>query len=172
MPRDVKAAESTERSEDAPSKPLTVERVFTTEPDLRYEGDKLVIWFTDPPGAVVQLTEATVFTKGMAEWMVGPGFSALHERFARGTELRMLLDLRPMTAREPAARPVIMSAATRHMFMFAKLGVIAPAKPPPLYMITLHSAIALLSAIGPEIRIFETIDGALQTLGLQAATSQ
>jgi hypothetical protein len=58
------------------------------------------------------------------------------------------------------------------MFQFAKLGVIAPAKPPPLYMTTLHGAIALLSAIGPEISIFETLEGALQAMGLHAAHSQ
>ena len=168
----MKAAESTERSAAALSKLLNTEPAFSSEPHLRFEGGKLVAWFTDPPGIVVQLTEATVFTREMAEWMVGPGLSALQQRFSRGSELRMLLDLRPMTSREPAARQIIMGAATRHMFMFAKLGVIAPAKPPPLYMVTLHGAIALLSAIGPEIRIFETLEAALQAMGLNAATSQ
>jgi hypothetical protein len=146
--------------------------VFASAPDLRLEGGQLVAWFTDPPGVVVQLTEATVFTKEMAEWMVGPGFTALHDRFPQDGKLHLLLDIRRMISREPAARTLIMSAATRHMFLFAKLGVIAPAKPPPLYMTTLNAAIALLSAIGPEISIFETLEGALQAMGLHAAPSQ
>lgn len=167
----MKAAE-TPRGADALSKPVISEPVFASAPDLRCESGQLVAWFTDPPGTVVQLMEATVFTKKMAEWMVGPGFTALYQRFPQSGKLQILLDLRPMTAREPAARPVIMSAAPRHMFLFSKLGVIVPAKPPPLYMTTLHGAIALLSAFGPEIRIFETLEGALQTMGLSAATPQ
>jgi hypothetical protein len=160
----VKAAEARARSANALSEP-----VFASAPDLRSEGGQLVAWYTDPPGAVVQLPAATVFTKEMAEWMVGPGLSALHQRFPQRGKLQLLLDIRPMVSREPAARTVIMSAATRHLFLFSKLGVIAPAKPPPLYMTTLYGAIALLSAIGPEIRIFETLEGALQTMGLREA---
>jgi hypothetical protein len=120
----------------------------------------------------VQLTGSAVFSKEMAEWIVGPGFAALNQRFPHGTELSLLLDLRPMLSREPAARPVIMSAATKHLGMFARVGVIAPAKPPPLYMTTLHAAVALLSAIGPEIRIFETLEGALQAMGLAAVADK
>jgi len=168
----VKATEAPPRSADALSKRLPTDPVFASAPDLRFEGGQLVAWFTDPPGVVVQLTEATAFTKEMAEWMVGPGFAALHQRFPQGCKLQLLLDIRPMISREPAARAMFMSAATRHLFLFAKLGVIAPAKPPPLYMTTLHGAIALLSAIGPEISIFETLEGALQAMGLHAATSQ
>jgi hypothetical protein len=148
-----------------------MEPAFASEPDLRFEGGKLAAWFTDPPGAVVQLTEAAVFNKAMAEWVVGPAFAALDQRFPNATELRMLLDLRPMLSREPAARTVIMSAATTRMFMFAQVSVVAPAKPPPLYMTTLHAAVALLSAIGPEIRVFETLEGALQHMQVKAATA-
>lgn len=169
----MKAAETrAERGADALSKPLTVEPVFPSEPDVRLEGGKLVAWFTEPAGAVVQLTEAAVFTKAMAEWVVGPAFTALNQRFAEGTKLSLLLDLRPMISREPAARPVIMSAATTSLFMFAQAGVIAPAKPPPLYMTTLHAAVALLNALGPEIRVYETLEGALQHMKLTAARPQ
>lgn len=142
---------------------------FAVPPDLQFEGGKLAAWYTEPAGAVVQLTEATIFTKEMAEWIVGPGFTAFNQRFPSRDQLRLLLDLRPMTSREPAARPVIMTAATRYLSMFNKVGVIAPSKPPPLYMTTLHAAVALLSAIGPEIRIFETLEGALKGMELSAA---
>jgi hypothetical protein len=155
---------------DALSKPSTMEPAFSSKPDLRLEGGKLVGWFTEPAGAVVQLTEAAVFTKAMAEWIVGPGLSALHERFPHGPKLHLLLDLRPLISREPAARSVIMNAATTNLFLFAQLGVVAPAKPPPLYMTTLNAAVALLSVLGPEIRVFETLEGALQHMQLRAAT--
>lgn len=150
-------------------KAMPVEPVFSSAPHLQDDSGKLVAWFTEPAGAVVQLIEATVFTKEMAEWMVGPGFSQLSQRFVRRTELRLLLDLRSMVSREPAAHPVVMSAAMKYLTLFAQIGVIPPAKPPPLYMTTLHGAVALLSAIGPEIRIYETLESALDSLPLTAA---
>ena len=145
---------------------MSVDPVFDTAPDLRFEGGPLAAWFTDPAGAVVQLTEAAILTKSMAEWLVGPGFALFSERFPPGSELRLLLDLRAMTSREPAARPVMMAAGTKYLMRFAKVGLIAPQKPPPLYMTTLHGAIALLSAIGPEVKIFDTVESALRTLEL------
>lgn len=149
---------------------LPIEPVFNTAPHLQDEGGKLVAWFTEPAGAVVQLTDAAVFTKEMAEWMVGPGFVQLSQRFAiRETELYLLLDLRPMVSREPAARPIFMNAATKYLRLFTKVGLIPPAKPPPLYMTTLHGAVALLSAIGPEIRVYETLAAALEAMPLRAA---
>ena len=151
---------------------MSVDPVFDAAPDLSYEGGPLSAWFTDPPGAVVQLTEAVVFSKDMAEWIVGPGFEELSKRFPRCTELNLVLDLRPMTSREPAARPVIMAAGMKHMFMFTKVAVIAPQKPQPLYMSTLHGAVALLSAIGPEVRIFETIEEAQQMMALRPIERQ
>ena len=150
---------------------MTVEPVFDTVPDLRFGRGPLVSWFTEPAGAVVQLTEASVFTKDMAEWIVGDGFAHFTQRFPKGTALSLLLDLRPMTSREPAARPVLMAAGTKHLFMFSKVGVVAPRKPPPLYMTTLHGAVALLSAIGPEVSIFETVEDALLAMELSAAGS-
>lgn len=145
---------------------MSVGLAFDTAPELRCEAGPLAVWFTDPPGVVLQLTEAAVFTKEMAEWMVGRGFALLKERFPHNNELSILLDLRRMTSREPAAHPVVMAAAMQHLFMFAKVGVIAPLKPQPLYMTTLHGAVALLSAIGPEIRIYDTLEDALQTMNL------
>jgi hypothetical protein len=154
-----------------PLKLSAVEPVFSQEPDLRCESGKLVAWFTDPPGAVVQLRDAAVFTKAMADWFVGPAFAALVQRFPNAKDMRLLLDLRPMLSREPAARPVLMTAANNSMFAFAKIGLIPPARPLPLYMSTLYGAVALLSTIGPEIRIYETLEGALLHMAVAAASS-
>jgi hypothetical protein len=166
----VKPAPSrSDRNTTVVPKAMPVEPVFGSAPHLQDDSGKLVAWFTEPAGAVVQLMDAAVFTKEMAEWMVGPGFMQLSQRFVRKSELSVLLDLRPMVSREPAAHPVVMSAAMKYLTLFTKVGVIPPAKPPPLYMTTLHGAVALLSAIGPEIRIYETLEGALQAMPLRAA---
>ena len=168
----MKAAETrADRRATELSRPLTLDPVFSGAPDLQLDSGKLAAWFTEPAGAVVQLTEAAVFTKAMAEWVVGPGFDTLKRRYPEQRNLRLLLDLRPMTSREPAARQVVLKAATSSLFLFADVGVVLPARPPPLYLTTLHAAVALLSAFGPEIRLFETIDDALAHMRLRAATS-
>jgi hypothetical protein len=155
-----------------PVKPAPViEPIFDTPPDACFEGGKLAAWFTDPPGAVVQLLGATVFSKEMAEWIVGTGLAGLERRYGAHTKLRLLLDIRPMLSREPAALQVIMGAGTQSLFRFERLGVVPPLKPPPLYMTTLHGAIALLSAIVPQIRVYETTTDALLALSLQPSAS-
>lgn len=149
---------------------MSVLPVFSVPPHLRCEVGPLVAWFTAPPGAVVQMTESAVFTKAMAQWVAGPGYEAACARFPMGGDLTLLLDLRPMISREPAARPVLMAAGTKYLFQFAKVGIIPPASPPPLYMTTLHGAVALLSAVGPEIRLYSTLEAAQQRLDLRPAS--
>jgi hypothetical protein len=150
---------------------MIVTPVFRSPPDLRCEAGPLAGWFTTPEGGVVQLTEAGVFTKQMAEWIVGPGYDALTKQFPGATNMSLVLDLRALLAREPAALSVIMGAATKYLSStaFGRVAVIPPAKPPPLYMVTLRGAVALANAIGPEVKVYESIEDALSQLQLRAA---
>jgi hypothetical protein len=72
-----------------------------------------------------------------------------------------------MTAREAAARSVMMEAGQKYLQRFSSVVVVPPVKPPPLYMTTLIGAAALLSAIGPEIAIVESLDQALKRLAFR-----
>lgn len=143
--------------------------VFSTPPDVLCTAGPLAAWYTSPAGSVVQLTEAAVFSKAMAEWLVGPGYDQLLQRFPHARDMSLVLDLHAMVSREPAARPIMMAAATKYLSTpaFARIGVIAPAKPPPLYMTTLRGAIALVSALGPEVRLYDTLGAALEHLQLR-----
>ncbi len=78
--------------------------VFDQPAELHCPVGPLWAWYTLPAGALVQMMEACVFSREMAEWLVGPAHDQFIEHFAQQTPLRLLLDLRPMTAREPAVR--------------------------------------------------------------------
>jgi hypothetical protein len=107
-----------------------------------------------------------VFSKAMAEWIVGPGYAAFSAHFHGQQDLRLLLDLRMLTSREPAARKLIMEAGAKYLRMFSRVALLAPLKPPPLYMTTLTGAVALLSAFGPEISIAPDVPSALSSLSI------
>lgn len=112
--------------------------------------------------------EACVFTRAMAEWLVGPIWSAVSAHFPGSTDLRLVLDLRPMTAREAAVRSVFMEAGSNILRSFSHVLIVQPVKPPPLYLVTLKGAAALLSAFGPEVRLVASADAAIAELGLRA----
>lgn len=134
---------------------------------MRCEVGPLEAWFTLPAGAVLQLTEAAPFTKAMAEWIVGPAYEAFVLHFPGETQLRLLFDLRPLVAREPAANRVLLDAGAKYMRMFSQVALVTPLKPPPLYMTTLHAGVALLSAFGPDIALYADLPSALTQLGIQ-----
>jgi hypothetical protein len=143
---------------------MLVSPVFAEQPHVRCEVGPLAAWFTEPSGVVLQLTEAVVFTLAMARWVGGEGYAALAAHFPGNMKVSLLLDLRPMTAREAAARGVMMEAGQKYLQRFSSVVVVPPIKPPPLYMTTLIGAAALLSAIGPEITIVDSLDQALERL--------
>lgn len=146
--------------------------VFDQPAELHCPVGPLWAWYTLPAGAVVQVMEACVFSREMAEWLVGPAHDQFLEHFAQQTPLRLLLDLRPMTAREPAVRPVFMDAGSRLLHSFSEVQIVQPQKPQPLYMVTLKAAVALLSAFGPEVHVSASLEEALKALPLrpEAAT--
>ena len=136
--------------------------IFAAPPHVTCPVGPLQGWFTDPPGAVVQLTEATEFTIEMARWLVGPGFALLHERFqSRSERLVLLLDIRPMTSRDPAVRTLFMETAREQGGRFAAVVVIPPLQINPVYRTTLQAAAALVSAFGIELEITTQIGDAL-----------
>ena len=145
-----------------------VSPVFAQPATLRCPFGPLWVWYCSPAGAVVQMMEACVFSREMAEWMVGPAHATFSEHFGHQAQLRLLLDLRPMTSREPTVRAVIMEAGSRILHTFSHVRVVQPHKPQPLYMVTLKAAAALLSAFGPEVHIDASFDEALAALSLQA----
>lgn len=142
---------------------------FDRVPDLLGAG-VVQVWFTDPPGAIVQLSQPSRGTKEMAEWLVGPGFTRVHGRFP-AQELTLVLDLSLMEGRDSAAREVIIGKARESGRMFARVIMIPPLKASSVYMATLHAAIALFKALGRDISIERRLKDVIAQCDLKPAPS-
>jgi len=147
-----------------------VEPIFSAAPHAACPVGPLRAWFTDPPGAVVQLSEAGEFTVDMARWLVGPGFELLLERFQIDTGLSLVLDIREMTTREPVVRTVFMDKAREAASKFGLVAVIPPLRAKGVYLTALHAAGALVSAFGTKFEITSDLDDLLARYGIRPAS--
>jgi len=125
---------------------------FDLPPDLIGAGG-LRMWFTDPPGAIVQLAQSARGTKEMAEWLIGPAFARVRGRFPAEDALILVIDLSLMNGRDPAARAVIMDKARESGRLFTRTFLVPPAKASAVYLTTMHAAAALMNALGRDINI-------------------
>lgn len=84
---------------------------FSVPPHLCDPTGAIAVWWTDPPGGLMQLTRPARGTADMAEWLVGPAFELMLSRFAGVNDLRVILDMRQMTGRSAMARSVLLHRA-------------------------------------------------------------
>jgi hypothetical protein len=125
---------------------------FDLPPDLTGAGG-LRMWFTDPPGVIVQIAQPARGTKEMAEWLIGPGFTRVRGRFPGADALILVIDLSLMNGRDPAARVVIMDKAREPGRLFARTFLVPPLKASAVYLTTMHAAAALMNALGRDIHV-------------------
>ena len=111
------------------------------------------MWYTDPPGVVLQLAAPIRGNVEMAEWLCGPGVERLRVRYPNVKGLVLVMDLTLMDGREPDARAVMLRNAAEMRGLFAKVFVVPPAKANRIYLSTLHAAAAVLSAFGVKLSI-------------------
>jgi hypothetical protein len=130
-----------------------IEPIFPVPAHVECPAGPLRAWFSEPKGAVVQLSEAGAVTEEMARWLIGPGRDLLLERFAASTGFWLVLDIRPMTSREPIVRSLMMDSAREHMDTFSNLIIVPPLQINPVYLTTLQAAAALLGAFGTHVEI-------------------
>jgi hypothetical protein len=148
---------------------MIVAPAFAVPPHLRHGAQgELHAWFTDPPGAVMQLSMPQHFTVEQAEWLVGPALDRLRERFPNETKLILVLDYRNMTSRDPRARSIMMERASEIADLFGHITVVPPEQPNPVYRTMLHAAVALVSAFGTPVEIMDSFDDVIEQRGLRA----
>jgi hypothetical protein len=148
---------------------MSVAPAFAVPPHLRHGAQgELQAWFTDPPGAVMQLSKPQHFTVEQAEWLVGPALERLRQRFPSEEKLLLVLDYRNMTSRDPRARSLMMEHARDIARFFQHITVVPPEQPNPVYRTMLHAAVALVSAFGAPIEIVDSFDDAMARRGLRA----
>lgn len=149
---------------------MAVAPIFAARPDLVCDVGPLQAWFTEPAGAVVQLMDRAKLTVRMAEWVVGPGFGALCRRFEPAHGFVLVIDLHPMTEREPAVRALAIEAGREQLWRFRSAVMIAPQDTKPIYRVALQTAVALLSAFGPGLAVEDSAERAIARFELRPAS--
>jgi hypothetical protein len=151
---------------------MPVEPAFDVPPHVRHGADaELHAWFTDPPGAVLQLSKPQRSTLEQAEWLVGPAIDLLRARFPGDEKLILVLDYRNMTSRDTSARTLMMQRAGDIVHMFSHVFIVPPLQVSPVYRSALHAAIALVSVFGSPLEIVETLQEVIQKRSLRALGS-
>lgn len=147
---------------------MTGAPAFDTRPDL-YGPSGLRVWFTEPPGLVVQMARPSRGTHEMAAWLIGPGYARLRGRFPGLSGLALVIDLSLMDGRDPDARALMLERASENNGVVSRIIIVPPAKPNPVYLTTLHAAVTLLNSIGRDITIESSLEKAIATFGLKPA---
>ena len=146
---------------------------FSVPPHIRYgREDELHIWFTDPPGAIVQMSKPQRGTVDQARWLVGPGMALLKQRFPEAKQIVIVLDYRNMTSRDLAARTVLIESASETAKYFSGVFIVPPLQTSKVYRVTLEAAAVLVSALGTRIAIVDSLTSVLVEQGLQVSAAE
>ena len=134
-------------------RPTSTDAAFLVPPHLRHSSGALVGWVTEPPGVVVQLTRPTRGTADLAEWLVGPAFEYLIQRFPHALRLLVVLDLRQMTGRDSRARALLIEKAKTFPAGLLRAVVIPPIRANAIYLGSLRVAADILRVFGARVDI-------------------
>ena len=139
---------------------------FAHPPTLQYGG--ISAWFTAPAGAVVQVVEPMRGTSDAANWLVGPAFDVLEQRFPGNNSLILVFDLALMTSRSAAARSIFLAKAREVGKRFSTGYFVPPINTSPAYRQATRASIALIRALGVNVEIVDSSQVAVSVLGLRA----
>jgi hypothetical protein len=149
--------------------PGFVECGFPVEPHLQHPSGLVVAWFTEPPGAVVQLTKPARGTLDLAQWLVGPACQELLQRFPDAKELFIVFDLSQMRGRDLSARAALLERAKTLRPGMVRAAVIPPAAASALYLSSLRVAVAILGVFGVAVDIESSLKSVIASRGLNVA---
>lgn len=144
---------------------------FDAPPHVTDPSGTIAVWWTDPPGIVLQLTRPARGTTAMAEWMVGPGVDLLVRRFPECFDMRIVLDLRQMTGRSATARSLLMQAAKALSERVAHVVVLPSPHMGPAYSKVIEGTAGLLRLLGMRVDIEHALDRVLERHGVRVVNS-
>jgi len=128
---------------------VSTRAAFARAPHLSYGG--AAVWFTSPPGAVVQLVEPVRGTLDLVNWLVGPAYDELERRFPGRTALIFVFDLELMTGRSAACRSVFLAKARECGKRFSEGLFVPPRAANAAYRQSMQAAILLIRALGVHV---------------------
>jgi hypothetical protein len=142
-------------------------RIVATPPHLIDPSGTMAVYWTDPPGAVLQLQRATRGTTTMAEWLVGPVLDQLFARYPDVTDLGVVLDMRQMVGRSATARSLLIQAAEKAIGRIARVVLLPSIHMGTAYIKVIEATALLLRLSGYEVHIEDDLDVALSKHGIR-----
>lgn len=140
---------------------------FGRVPHMSYGG--AAVWFTSPPGAVVQLVEPVRGTLDLVNWIIGPAYDELDRRFPGRTALILVFDLQLMTGRSAASRSAFLAKARECGRRFSEGLFVPPRAATGAYRQSMAAAIALIRALGVHVEIAASAVSAVASRNLKPA---
>lgn len=126
---------------------------FPSPPNLTDPSGTVALWFSEPPGAVVQFQSVARGTPQLAACLVGPARDALLARFPGTGPLVLVLDLSRMDGRDPAIRKVLMDGMRNTATRVARALIVPPSGASRVYLASLHAAASLARVFGVDARL-------------------
>jgi hypothetical protein len=142
---------------------------FHGPPHARSPAGEAALWYTDPPGVVVQFVAPVRGTEEFVRWLVGPAAHGLFRRFAE-RDLVFVLDLARMRGRDLAARALLIQQAPTFRHRFSQIAVVPPDTSGAIVTNTLYAAAALLRTAGIPVDVAPTLQAVLRRWPLRALT--
>lgn len=136
---------------------------FGSPPHLLDPARSLAIWFTNPPGAVIQFARRAPGSVALAEWIAGPVRATFLERFPGDGPVVFVLDLGLMHGRDPVARPIVTAAVRSFKSRIERAVLVPPEEATAVYLASLQASISLLRVFGVSVSI-ESLPDALRSL--------
>ena len=149
----------------------TVAPAFDVLPHLRDPSGVVAVWYTEPPGVVLQMVVPSEGTVELAQWLVGPSRTELERRFSDAVELVLIMDLRLMTGRDPRARSLVIELAKALKPRAQRFIVIPPRAFSPTLRRTMEVTVALLRVFGVKIELAQSLTFVLASTGLKPLNS-
>jgi hypothetical protein len=132
---------------------LETRAVFKAPPHLLDPSRTLAVWFTDPPGMVVQFARSAPCTLPVAQWLAGPARESLLNRFPGNGPLVFVLDLTHMNGRDPQVRALILEAARPLASRAQRCVVVPPENASRVYLASVRAAASLARVFGLTVSV-------------------
>jgi hypothetical protein len=142
---------------------------FPVAPHLTDPSGAVAGWWTDPPGVFAQLVRPTRGTTEMAEWLIGPAFDRVIERFPHETELRIILDMRQMTGRSATARSLLLQRGRTALGRVGHVVIVPSVLLGPAYVKVVEAAALVMRAAGLRVDVELSLERVLARHGVRSA---
>jgi hypothetical protein len=134
---------------------------FGAPPHMVDESGALRAWFIEPAGALLQFARPERGTTQMAEWLVGPAFDALVQRFNGRRGLRVILDMREMTGRSAIARAVLLANVARVLPRIGSVVMLPSQHMGDAYLSIVELTVQMVNAMGLRVEIAHDLESLL-----------